>query len=186
MCIVTREAKDEERLVRFVRSPSGEVVPDIARRLPGRGVWVTLSRARVAEAVRKGAFARGFGAEAKPSPDLPDRVAALLRAAAISYMSLARKAGESVAGFGKCETLLKEGKVRVLLHAAEAAGDGCRKLDRLADAETVRVVIFQSGELDLAFGRSNVIHAAIARGGLAEKLLGAVRRIERYDADETA
>jgi predicted RNA-binding protein YlxR (DUF448 family) len=136
MCIVTREVKDEDALVRFVRSPDGQVVPDLQRKLPGRGVWVSLSREKVNEAVKKGLFSRGFAAETKATPELADLV----------------------------------------------GDDGRGKIDKLA-APGVKVInIFQVDELDLAFGRSNVIHAAVARGKLAEKLLLAVQRIEMYDA----
>jgi len=182
MCIVTRECLDESALLRFVRGPSGEAVPDLSRKLPGRGVWVSLNRARLAEAVAKRLFSRGFAAETKASPDLPDLVAGLLRKAALSYLSLAKKAGEAVTGFMKVEEMLGHGKARILVHAVEAATDGRRKLDKLVGPEVEKTGLFHLDELDLAFGRSNVIHAAVARGGLAEKLLTALRRIEIYEA----
>jgi len=182
MCIVTRECLDESALIRFVRGPSGEAVPDLTRKLPGRGVWVSLNRARVAEAIAKRAFSRGFAAETKASPELPDLIASLLRKAALSYLSLAKKAGEAVTGFMKVEEMLGQGKARILIHAEEAAPDGRRKLDKLAGPEMEKTSLFHLDELDLAFGRSNVIHAAVAKGGLAEKLLGALRRIEDYEA----
>ncbi|MGH6819897.1 MAG: DUF448 domain-containing protein, partial [Methylocella sp.] len=131
-CIVTRECLDESALIRFVRGPGGEAVPDLARKLPGRGVWVSLTRKHVGEAVEKKLFSRGFGAETRAEPDLPDLVANLLRKAALSYLSLAKKAGEAVTGFTKVEEMLGKGRVRILVHAAEAAPDGCRKLDKLA------------------------------------------------------
>lgn len=182
MCIVTRECLDESALLRFVRGPSGEAVPDLARKLPGRGVWVSLNRARLAEAVAKRLFSRGFAAETKASSELPDLVATLLRSNALSYLSLAKKAGEAVTGFMKVEDMLGRGKARILVHAVEAAADGRRKLDKLAGPEVEKASPFHLDELDLAFGRSNVIHAGVARGGLAEKLLTALRRIEIYEA----
>lgn len=182
MCIVTRECLDESALVRFVRGPGGEAVPDLARKLPGRGVWVSLNRQQVAEAVKRNLFSRGFGAETRAAADLPDLVASLLRKAGLSYLSLAKKAGEAVTGFMKVEDMLGRGGVRILVHAAEAAPDGCRKLDKMAGREVEKTGLFHLDELDLAFGRSNVIHAAVAKGGLAEKLLAALRRIESYEA----
>jgi len=186
MCIVTRERRDEDDLIRFVRGPEGEAVPDLARKLPGRGVWVVLDRAAVAEAAAKNLFARGFGAATRVPADLADRVDHLLRRAALSYLSLARKAGEAVTGFTKVEDMLGRGKVLVLLHAREAARDGCQKLDRLAGPGVERKVLFHGDELDLAFGRSNVIHAAVAKGGLAERLLHAIRRVEAYEGSAGA
>jgi predicted RNA-binding protein YlxR (DUF448 family) len=180
MCIVTREVKDEAELVRFVRGPDGDVVPDIDRKLPGRGVWVSLSRERVAEAVRRKAFSRGLG-ETKVDPHLADVVASLLRKAALSYLSLAKKAGALVAGSVKVEGLLASGKVRLLLHAQDAARGGQRKLEAMAGPDTATVRLFAVDEMSLALGRPNVIHAAVTAGGIAEKLLTAARRAEAYE-----
>jgi predicted RNA-binding protein YlxR (DUF448 family) len=182
MCIVTREVKDEAALVRFVRGPDGMVVPDLQRKLPGRGVWVSLSRERVAEAVKKNLFSRAFGAETRAFPELADLVGDLLRKSALSTFSLSKKAGLAVAGNSKVEDMVNKNRALIILHAAEAAADGRRKIDNLAAADVKVINIFQVDELDLAFGRSNVIHAAVARGKLADKLLLAVQRIEMYDA----
>lgn len=181
MCIVTREVKDEAELIRFVRGPDCTVVPDINRRLPGRGVWVSLSRAKVAEAVKRRAFGRGLG-EAQAGSDLPDQVGGLLRKAALSYISLAKKAGEAVAGAAKVEEMAASGRARLVIHAREAAQNGRQKIDNLSGPSVETLSLFTSTELDLAFGRANVIHAAVAKGGLAEKLLQATRRAEAYDA----
>ena len=182
MCIVTRECMDESALIRFVRGPAGEAVPDLNRKLPGRGVWVSLDRKLVAEAVAKKQFSRGFGEDTKATAELPDLVSALLRKAALSCMSLAKKAGDAVTGFMKVEEAVGKGRAVFLLHAVEAQPDGCRKLDKLMWPGCERIKIFTLDELGLAFGGSNVIHAAVSRGGLAEKLRAAVRRIEIYDA----
>lgn len=186
MCIVTRQVLDEAELIRFVRGPDGAAVPDLLRKLPGRGVWVSLNRARLAEAVRKRLFSKGFAAETRAADELPDVVARLLRQQALSLMSLAKKAGDAVSGFMKVEELLLRDRVRILVHAAEAQPDGCRKLDKLAAPHVAKTSIFTVDELDLAFGRANVVHAAVAKGGLAEKLAEAVRRIEKFEAQSGA
>jgi len=182
MCIVTRAVKDEAELIRFVRSPDGMVVPDLARKLPGRGVWVSLDRKLLDQAIARKMFARGFGAETTIPPDLPAIVSRLLRQQALSLLSLAKKAGEAVSGFMKVEEMLGRGRARLLFHGTDAKPDGCRKLDKLAQPGVVeKIVLFEIDELDLAFGRPNVVHAAVAKGGLAEKLSAAVRRIETFE-----
>ena len=181
MCIVTRTVKDEAELLRFVRGPDGAAVPDLARKLPGRGVWVSLDRKILDQAIAKRLFSRGFAAETTIPPDLPDMVAKLLRQHALSLLSLAKKAGEAVSGFMKVEEMLGRQRAKMLFHGTDAAPDGCRKLDKLAAPGVERVVLFQIRELDLAFGRPNVVHAAVAKGGLAEKLSAAVRRIETFE-----
>ncbi len=182
MCIVTREVRDEADLIRFVRGPDGAAVPDLARKLPGRGVWVSLNRGAVAEAARKNLFSKALEADTRPPPDLADRVGVLLRQAALALIPLARKAGEAVAGYVKVEEMLGRGRASVLLHAAEAQPDGCRKLDGMAGEGVMRCGKFRRDELDLAFGRSNVVHAAVARGGLAGKFRDALRRMDVYEA----
>lgn len=186
MCIVTRTVKDEAELIRFVRSPDGVVVPDLARKLPGRGVWVSLDRKLLDQAIAKRLFSRGFQAETTIPPDLPDIVSKLLRQQALSLLSLAKKAGEAVTGFMKVEDMLGRGRARLLFHGTDAKPDGCRKLDKLAQPGVVeKIVLFEIDELDLAFGRPNVVHAAVAKGGLAEKLSTAVRRIETFEGRMT-
>ena len=181
MCIVTREVKDEGDLLRFVCSPEGDVVPDLQRKLPGRGVWVSLDRAKVAEAVKRNVFSRSFGQAAKADDTLADRVAGLLRKQAVSHLSLARKAGEAVCGFTKVEDALGKGPVRLLLHAVDSSADGARKIDKLAGPRTIICGLFLPAELDLAFGRANVIHAAVADGALADRLVFYVRRFAQYE-----
>ena len=186
MCIVTRTVKDEAELIRFVRSPDGVVVPDLARKLPGRGVWVSLDARLLEQAIARNLFARGFQAETTIPPDLPGIVSRLLRQQALSLLSLAKKAGEAVSGFMKVEEMLGRGRARLLFHGTDAAPDGCRKLDKLAEPGVVeKIVLFEIRELDLAFGRPNVVHAAVAKGGLAEKLTAAVRRIVSFEGPVT-
>ena len=105
-CIVTREVKDPGELIRFVRSPSGEIVPDLRGKLPGRGVWVTCAATKVADAARRKLFARGFRAECQAAADLEERTGALLRAEALACLSLANKAGLVSAGFERMNALL--------------------------------------------------------------------------------
>ena len=138
------------------------------------------------QAIARKLFARGFQAETTIPPDLPAIVSKLLRQQALSLLSLAKKAGEAVSGFMKVEEMLGRGRARLLFHGTDAKPDGCRKLDKLAQPGVVeKIVIFEIHELDLAFGRPNVVHAAVAKGGLAEKLSAAVRRIETFEGRMT-
>ena len=73
-CVVTRRTEPVARLIRFVMAPDGSVVPDLRRRLPGRGVWITAKADYVRTAERRRLFARGFGVPVKVEPDLAERV----------------------------------------------------------------------------------------------------------------
>lgn len=176
MCVVTRAVLPTAKLIRFVAAPDGSVVADLRHRLPGRGVWVSARADHVRTAVRKRLFARGLGDDAVVAADLADQVAASLADAAAAALSLARKAGTAIAGFGKVESAIAGREMVVgLIHAAEAAEDGSGKLDRQARArfgDSFPVVrLFAGEQLDLAFGRPNVIHAALLAGPASDNVL---------------
>jgi uncharacterized protein len=184
-CVVTRARRSRDDLIRFVLGPDGAVVPDLKEKLPGRGVWLTAAHETIAEAVRRKAFGRAFKADAKAPDGLADHVGSLLADSALAALSLANKAGEVVFGHAKVEEALAKGRVIALIHASDAAVDGCRKLDGKARAATEgrglpAVCAFTADELGLASGRANVIHAALIQGGAARKFLAAASRVERY------
>ncbi|MCJ7529156.1 MAG: RNA-binding protein [Methyloceanibacter sp.] len=184
-CALTRARRPKDDLIRFVLGPDGAVVPDLKERLPGRGVWLTAAHDRVAEAAKRNVFARALKTEAKVPESLAAQVDRLLADAALSALALANKAGEAVFGHAKVEEAIAKGRVLALVHAQEAAEDGCRKLDGKArgmregsPAPVVRA--FGVDDLSLASGRTNVIHAALIQGGAARKFLAAAARVERY------
>ncbi|MBN8183170.1 RNA-binding protein [Roseibium aggregatum] len=187
-CAVTREVQPVSALIRFVLDPQGEVVPDLKRVLPGRGVWITATKevVAVAEKDRKKVFGRGFKGEASVEPGLADRVDALMERSALQALSMTRKAGELVTGYAKVEAALRQEDVAGLVHASNAAEDGVRKLAALAagtqeHANGCQIVrLFDSDQLDLALGRSNVIHAALLAGQASENFLSRVRDLERF------
>ena len=184
-CIVSREQKPEDELIRFVLSPDGVVVPDLQRKLPGRGCWVSKDQASVAEAVARKAFARSLGEEAKADVDLPERIAGLMRKELVAALSFCRKAGLATSGFMKVEEALTKGHVVVLLHAASAAPDGTEKLNRKCAPGVEILDLFSSDELGLAFGRENVVHAALQAGGQSQKLLSLARGLAHYENMKT-
>lgn len=184
-CALTRAPRPKDELIRFVLAPDGTVVPDLKERLPGRGMWLTAARDAVADAVKRKVFTRALNGEAKAPEELPAQVEQLLAEAALSSLALANKAGQAVFGYVKVEQAIAGGRVLALIHAREAAEDGCRKLDGKARAtsggqQILAIRTFGTDELSLATGRTNVIHAALIQGGAAERVLAAASRLERY------
>jgi predicted RNA-binding protein YlxR (DUF448 family) len=184
-CALTRAPRPKDELIRFVLGLDGVVVPDIKEKLPGRGVWLIAAHDTVADALKRNVFARAFKEDAKAPEGLSAQVDSLLADAAISALSLANKAGEAVFGNAKVEEAIAGGRVLALVHAREAAEDGCRKLDGKVRGKTggkalPAVRAFSADELGLASGRTNVIHAALIQGGAAVKVLAAASRLERY------
>jgi predicted RNA-binding protein YlxR (DUF448 family) len=187
LCIVTREVRPVADMIRFVVGPERQVVPDLKRRLPGRGVWVTASRAAVAEAAGRRAFARGFKADVRVPPDLAGTVEALIERSALDALGIVRKAGRVVAGFVRVENALADEPVVALVHAADAGRDGARKIAAAArrhlgeKADGLAVVeAFTAAQLDLAFGRPNVVHAALLAGPASDGFLARYRSLERF------
>lgn len=188
-CVVTRAKGAPEELIRFVRAPDDTIVPDLACRLPGRGVWVTCSRRLVEEAVKRGAFARSLKRQVTVPADLAARIDRLLVERAQGAFGFANKAGLVTAGFTRVENAIDKGAAFALVHASDAAEDGRQKLDRkycrsLKEAEATHapeiVTELTSDELSLATGRSHVVHAALAKGGAALNFLKEAGRLRRY------
>ena len=198
MCAVMRQVRPIDELIRFVVSPQGEVVPDLKRKLPGRGLWVSASHQAVAEAIRRNQFSKGFKRDLRVAPTLAADTERLLVRSVIDALAMAAKAGQVVYGFSKVEGALEQGHVEALIHASDGAMDGIRKLDAIARqnagiADESRkfpaVTVLTSEQLDLALGRSNVIHAALLAGPASKTLLSRSLVLVRYrmaDDDGTA
>jgi predicted RNA-binding protein YlxR (DUF448 family) len=187
LCAVSRTERPVEDLVRFVLGPDGTIVPDLARRLPGRGVWVEARRQALSEAVRRKVFARSLQQPVTVPGELPDQVERLMARRLAEAISLANKAGLLVTGFAKVEGTIAAGRAAVLIQAADGSADGAVKLARKFEAlvgperAAEATVAELSGEqLDLAIGRSNVVHAAASGGGAAQRILEEARRLRRY------
>lgn len=183
-CAVARQVRPVGELVRFVVGPDGWVVADVKQKLPGRGLWIEASHRRVEEAVRRKTFARGFKREVRVPPDLADRVEAMLAEAAADALAIAAKAGGVEPGFVRTEAALAEGRAIALIHAANAAPDGVRKIKdaaKRAGLADLPVIDRLAGEkLDLVLGRSNVIHAALLAGPAGNTLLKRWGRLVRF------
>jgi predicted RNA-binding protein YlxR (DUF448 family) len=190
-CVVTRQTGAPDELIRFVLGPDQAVVPDLKRKLPGRGVWVGLSKALVAQAVKKQLFSRGLREKALASPDLPELIETLMRRDAAQGLALANKAGLVTSGFAKVESAIGSGKIAALIHAVDGAPDGKRKLRqalrrRFGDSMPPDIDLLTTDELDSALGRGNVVHAALGIGSAAKVFLASARRLALYRGDGEA
>ena len=168
-CLVTGEVQPKRGLIRFVIGPDDVVVPDILGKLPGRGMYVSAEREVLERAVAKGLFARG----AKRSVTVPDglviTVEALLARRVVESISMARKAGLAVAGYEKVRDWLGKDVVRILFQASDGSERGKSKLHPPGGRGSFFEVLTAS-ELGLSFGRERVIHAALGKGGLTERI----------------
>jgi hypothetical protein len=185
--LVSGEVMPEERLVRFVAGPEGVVVPDVARKLPGRGLWVAATREAVDQTARKGGFSRAAKAKLSAPADLADQVENLLKTRLLSGLGLARRAGDLILGFEKTAQAIEQGKTAWMVEAVDGAHDGRRKLlqsaRRAAEAglPAPRLLgVFSSEELGLALGLGNVIHLAFLAGRGADRWTIDVERLSGF------
>ncbi|HVW73592.1 MAG TPA: RNA-binding protein [Rhizomicrobium sp.] len=182
--IVSGEVMPENRLLRFVADPDGKVVPDVAAKLPGRGLWVAATRAAVRTAVEKKLFSRAAKAPVSADADLGARAEKALVTRMLGDLGIARRSGAAVLGFDNVLRQLEGPRPpKVLIEAFDGSPDGKRKLyaatHRLA-LDCVVIETLTSAELGLALGRENVIHAAVQPGGLADRLMFDAERLSGF------
>ncbi len=181
--IVSGAVMEEDRLVRFVAGPDGVVTPDLARKLPGRGIWVAADRDSVETAVKKNLFSRSAKAKLTASADLADQVEALLRRRLLDGLGLARRGGDIISGFEKVLASIRGGRAAWLVEASDGAADGRRKLlsaCRTSPSPPQLIGVFSSAELGLALGGENVIHTAFLAGRASGHWTRDVRRLAGF------
>ena len=191
-CIATGEVSPKSGLIRFVVGPDSSVVPDVAGKLPGRGVYVAATRAALDRAGGKGLFARAARQPVKVPEGLADLVETLLAKRVVELLSMARKAGDAVTGYEKVKEWLVGGRAVALIQASDGSERGKTKL-RAPEGENSLISCLAAGEIGLAFGRERAIHAALGAGGLttrvveeAARLAGLRTEAGRQDGGETA
>lgn len=179
-CAVTRERHAPEAMIRFVINPDGVAVPDIALRLPGRGVWIKAFRGTVEKGLKSDVFSRAFKTRTPAMDNLCDEIERLLAQRCIGLIGMAKKSGDAVIGFDQVRAQIRQRPPGWLLEASDGAHDGRNKVHFLAKAmyDEVKVAgALSSAELGMAFGREHVIHALIKRGQLSETFGLAYRRL---------
>jgi predicted RNA-binding protein YlxR (DUF448 family) len=197
-CIATMERHPQAAMIRFVRSPEGEAVPDLAARLPGRGAWILATREAVDLAVKRQAFSRAFRAPTSVPAELAARIEAMLAKRVLDGLGLAKRAGDLLAGYDQVRDAVRSGGAAVLIEASDGAEDGRAKVLGLAkavygpdDAESgvkpgakpawpVLAGCFTSDELGMALGRDRVIHACLKRGRLTQAWVGELVRLSGF------
>ena len=149
--------------------PGDALVPDLAGKLPGRGLYVSAERAALDRAVAKRLFARAARQAVAVPDDLADLVEAGLARRVTDLISLARRGGHAVAGYERVKDWLASERADVLIQARDGSGRGKSKLSTPPWGRYVGCLT--AGELGAAFGREHVIHAALGPGGLTSRVL---------------
>lgn len=178
-CVAARSSGPAAGMIRFVLGPDATLVPDLAGRLPGRGYWLRADRRTLAEALAKNSFAKAARARVHAAPDLARQVEGMLLHRCRDLIGLARRAGELVMGFDQCAEALRRKRCALVLTASDGGAEGRRRIEALAGGVPV-LDPFTRAELGAAVGRDEIVHLALAEGGLARRLLAELGRLRGF------
>ncbi len=183
-CVVSGEVLPEARLVRFALGPDGVLVPDVAAKLPGRGVWASATRQAVDQAVKKGAFARSLKTQVKAPADLADQTEALLARRCLDLLGMAKRAGAIGLGFAAVDAAIRSAAPHMLIEASDGESDGRDRLMRLAfglwRVEPPLCGAFSGTELGMALGRDRVIHACLLQERMTQAWAAELDRLSGF------
>jgi predicted RNA-binding protein YlxR (DUF448 family) len=192
-CVLTRRKGTKDELIRLALGPDETVAPDVRARAPGRGAWIGVTRAELDAANAKGklkpALQRAFKVNDISVPaDLGERTEAALRQAVLDRLGMEARAGNLINGFDRIENAARSGKVRMLIHAADAGEDGNRSLDQAwrVGGGGPKGVIFPLDRtiLSMALGRDNVVHVALTDPAAASRVSHALRRWRAFNGPD--
>jgi predicted RNA-binding protein YlxR (DUF448 family) len=166
-CIATREVLPKERMIRFVLGPGREVVPDLAGKLPGRGMWLSARSDVLETALSRGAFIRAARGQVILPSDLRARIEDGLRGRVRDLLGLARRAGQAVSGWQAAREWLQAGRAGLLVQAADGS---LAERARFGGRDLPAVTALSAAELGIVFGRDHAVHIVVAPGRLAEAI----------------
>lgn len=174
-CVVTRESLPKEAMIRFVLGPDRVLVPDLAGRMPGRGMWLSARGDVLERALTRGAFMKAARGPVHPVPDLREAILGGLRRRIRDQVGLARRAGQAVVGFQQAREWLQTGRAALLVEASDGSAP---ERARLVGSHGVPVVsVLGAAELGAVFGRDHAVHVAVASGRLAQGILAEAGRL---------
>ncbi|WP_072778395.1 RNA-binding protein [Marivita hallyeonensis] len=177
-CIATGEVRPKSELIRFVVGPDATLVPDLAGKLPGRGIWITASKTALETAMKKNIFHRAAKTQVSVSPTLVSDIEQQLARRVVDLISLSRKSGQAVSGYEKVKDVLFKETAEVLIQAEDGSSRGKSKLSTPHYGHYIGWLT--ADELGMAFGRQTVIHAALGAGGLTQRVVEEAQRLKGF------
>ena len=175
-CIATGEVQPKHGLIRFAVGPDGQIAPDLAEKLPGRGIWVAADRAAIDKAAKKGLFARAAKQPVTVPDGLSDLLEGMLARRVIELISLTRKGGRATTGYERVKDWLSKEQAEVLIQASDGSERGKSKLSTPYGGSFIGWLT--AAELGHAFGRQTAVHAALGAGGLSKRVVEEAARLK--------
>lgn len=182
--VASGESADTDSMIRFVVSPDGILVPDVAHKLPGRGIWIRSDRPGLEIAIRKNIFSKAARRQVKADPGLVDQVHGLLRRRCLDLLGLARREGLLISGYEKILSNVKAKKIAWLIEATDGSADGRNRIlaaNRAAQGNAKICGCFDNSDLSLALGLENAIHIALLPGRRVERWSSEMKRLSGFE-----
>lgn len=189
-CALSGTSGPATDMIRFVAGPDGDLVPDLAAKLPGRGIWVTadaeLFRAPVALAKLAGKSSHQLGHKVRlgeAADDLIARIEGLMEKNLLARLGLMRAAGKLTSGYEKVAKALRGGDVCAMIEACDAGEDGRKKMFGLAAANKKPIPVirmFDRDALSEAAGLANFVHGVLTDMNLAKGFLDEALRLAKF------
>lgn len=187
-CLASGESRDPVDMVRFVLSPDGVVTPDVAGKLPGRGVWVTSNRKSLEKTIALKTFGRGFKTKVKVEGDLVALTESLLARRVLGLITMARKAGVIAMGFDQVQSMAREAAIAFRIEASDGSKDGRSKIRTLSKAmnreqelkDPIVIGCFTAEEIGKALARDSIVHASVKPSKLAKSMALEVKRLSGF------
>lgn len=194
-CILSFETLPTDMLVRLVVDPDGKLVPDVAAKLPGRGIWIKADGPLVRAEVTSGRLLKAASRSLKMSlikdavpSELVEMITSLLTKRCLDRLGLEQRAGNLVTGFDKIKAALaKKGSSdpALVFAANDGAEDGRRKIRSIVGALVPEVDLFDRDQLSMALGRDNAVHVLLMKSGGTDKLKADVGRLVGLSATKS-
>ena len=186
--MVSGEVLHKSLMIRFVKDPGGRLVPDIAEKLPGRGVWCQAKRECLEQAIKTGAFNRGLKTKLIVDKGLVDLTEQLLKRRILSLMTMALKGSQLYLGFDQVKSAAQSELLSWRIEARDGSPGGRGKIRALTKAVSKEfgaawpgvIGCFSAQELGQALGRTDIVHAAIKSGPMSKSFDLAVIRLAGF------
>lgn len=183
-CAITGEIRPTTEMIRFVISPSKEVVADLTNKLPGVFIWVGAERATLKKAMRRNSFASKAKDNAIIPPNLIEQIESGLMNMALQNIALAKRAGELSYGFMKVEAAIQSPDCALYIVAYDTRENGREKLERIAQHKNIPVIdLWSSDELSKIIGVDNARHVCINKCGLTQSILELVTKLKAVQSE---
>ena len=174
--MVMGEGQHKHGVFRFFVSPHKQIVPALAEKLPGLGIWVSPQHDAVSPAFGTGLLFRGAKKPVSVDPNLLTDLIENMGRRVVELISLSRKSGRAVAGYEKVKDWLLKEEAQVLIQASDGSVRGKSKLSTPHGGSFIGWLT--ADELGAAFGRQTVIHCALASGGLTQRVVDNAKRLQ--------